>query len=70
MKPRFSCFSANFALICPNGIGFVMDRHGVSGKITEDHPYGESVLVFLPHISFGDTVGTPGICGSKGTCPI
>ena len=41
-----SCFSANFALICPNGIGFVMDRHGVSGEITEDQPCGESMLVF------------------------
>ena len=39
-----SCFSANFALICPNGIGFVMDRHGVSGEITEDHRYGESMF--------------------------
>lgn len=70
MKPRSSCFSANFALICPNGIGFVMDRHGVSGEITEDHRCGENMLDFLLQISFRDTVGTPRICGSKGICPI
>ena len=65
-----SCFSANFALICPNGIGFVMDRHGVSGEITGDHPCLESMLVFWPQISFGDTVCPPGVCLSNGTCPI
>lgn len=30
---RSRCFSAAFTQLCPNGVGFVMDRHGVTGEI-------------------------------------
>ena len=30
---RSHCFSAAFTQLCPNGVGFVMDRHGVTGEI-------------------------------------